>query len=63
MADNYFTRLKEQTQTRLWINNPIMPEIDKALAHGAVSCTTNPAYSANMLRRDPETRFQRPPPA
>lgn len=52
MQTNYFTKIKEQTQTRLWINNPTMPEIESSLAHGAVCCTTNPAYSANMLQRD-----------
>ena len=52
MTDNYFLRVKRQTETRLWINNPTMTEVRLALEHGAVSCTTNPGYSANMLRRD-----------
>ena len=54
MADNYFSKLKEQTSTRLWINNPTMADVDLALEHGAVSCTTNPTYAANMLKRDSE---------
>ena len=52
MTDNYFSRLKKDTATRLWINNPTMADVDLALEHGAVSCTTNPTYAANMLKRD-----------
>jgi len=51
MTDSYFLKLKRQTETRLWINNPTKAEVRQ---HGAVSCTTNPTYSANMLRRDRE---------
>ncbi len=54
MAENFFTKLKKETPTRLWINNPTVPEIKLALDHGAVSCTTNPTYGANMIRRDGE---------
>jgi transaldolase len=49
---NYFTTLKESTATRLWVNNPTVAEAEAAIAHGAVGCTTNPTYSANMLKRD-----------
>ena len=52
MNANYFGRIREQTQTRLWINNPTVPEIQLSIAHGAVACTTNPTFGANMLRRD-----------
>ena len=52
MNANYFSRIREQTRTRLWINNPIVPEIQLSIAHGAVACTTNPTFGANMLRRD-----------
>ena len=54
MADNFFTRLKKQTPTRLWINNPTVQETKLSIEHGAVSCTTNPTYGANMIRRDPD---------
>jgi transaldolase len=54
MADNFFTALKRQTPTRLWINNPTVQETKLAIEHGAVSCTTNPTYGANMIRRDPD---------
>lgn len=54
MASNYFQQLKETTATRLWINNPTEAEIDLSIAHGAVSCTTNPTFSSNQLRRAPD---------
>lgn len=54
MADNFFTALKQQTPTRLWINNPTLQEVKLSIEHGAVSCTTNPTYGANMIRRDPD---------
>jgi transaldolase len=54
MASSYFTDLKAETETRLWINNPTMAEIKSSIAQGAVCCTTNPTYGANMLRRDRE---------
>jgi transaldolase len=54
MADNFFIALKKQTRTRLWINNPTVQEVKLAIEHGGVSCTTNPTYGANMIRRDGE---------
>ena len=54
MAENFFTRLKKDTPTRLWINNPTVQEVALSIDHGAVSCTTNPTYGANMIRRDGE---------
>jgi transaldolase len=53
MPDTFFDRLTRQTPTRLWVNNPTLDEARAAVAHGAVSCTTNPTYGANMIRRDP----------
>jgi transaldolase len=38
----------------LWINNPTVPEVKLSIEHGGVSCTTNPTYGANMIRRDGE---------
>jgi transaldolase len=52
MSADYFERLARETPTRLWINNPTMPEADLAIRHGAVACTSNPTYGANLLRRD-----------
>jgi transaldolase len=55
MTNNYFQKLKELTQTRMWVNNPTVAEVDLALAHGAAGCTTNPAFSAKILQREPDT--------
>jgi transaldolase len=54
MAENFFTKAKRETPTRLWINNPTVSEVKLAIDHGAVSCTTNPTYGANIIRRDGE---------
>jgi transaldolase len=54
MIENFFTKLKKETPTRLWINNPTVQEVKLSIGHGAVSCTTNPTYGANMIRRDGE---------
>lgn len=53
MAETYFQRVRAQTPTRLWVNNPTMEECDLALAQGAMACTTNPAYGGNLLKRAP----------
>jgi len=54
MRRGYFHRLHEATPTRLWVNNPSGAEIEAALAAGAVSCTTNPAYCSKLLASDPD---------
>ncbi len=54
MANSYFHRLQQETPTRLWINNPTLAEVDLAIAAGAISCTTNPAYSARIIKAEPE---------
>lgn len=54
MGPNYFTQLVAETRTRVWVNNPTVEEIGLALQQGAVGCTTNPAYGANLLRRAPD---------
>jgi transaldolase len=53
MPEGYFARIMASTPTRLWINNPTGSEIERGLARGAVGCTTNPSYAANLLRREP----------
>jgi transaldolase len=45
----YFHRVAQQTPTRLWINNPTVAETRLAIAAGAISCTTNPAYASKLL--------------
>jgi len=54
MSERYFMRLHQETPTRLWINNPTLAEADVAIAAGAISCTTNPAYSARIIKLEPE---------
>jgi transaldolase len=49
MNQNYFHRVTRQTPTRLWINNPSQAEAARAIAEGAVGCTTNPSYSQKMV--------------
>jgi transaldolase len=53
MAADYFHRLNRQTPTRMWINNPTLAEAQKAVAAGGISCTTNPAYCARIMREEP----------
>jgi transaldolase len=53
MSSDYFTRLSAETPSRVWVNNPTVEEIALALAHGAVGCTTNPAYGGGLLKRAP----------
>jgi len=52
--EEYFLRVTEQTPTRLWINNPTCEEAHKAIAAGAISCTTNPTYSYKQIIREPD---------
>jgi transaldolase len=49
MTADYFHRLHKETPTHFWINNPTAVELDKAIAAGAVSCTTNPAYCSKLI--------------
>jgi transaldolase len=50
----YVQRVAETTPTRFWINNPSGEELELSLAEGARNGTTNPAYPANLLKREPE---------
>jgi transaldolase len=54
MTATYFARLRAETPTRVWVNNPTLAEVDLALAQGAVGCTTNPSYGGGLLRRAPD---------
>jgi transaldolase len=49
----YFQQVSMQTPTRLWINNPSGPEMEQAIAAGAINCTTNPAYCSKLLDGEP----------
>jgi transaldolase len=50
MSEGYFHRVTRETPTRFWVNNPTVADADRAIAAGAISCTTNPTYCANMLK-------------
>ena len=54
MARDYFSQLKAESPTRVWVNNPTVDEIGLAIEQGAVGCTTNPAYGGNLLKRAPD---------
>ncbi len=54
MGKGYFQRLYESTPTRMWINNPSGADCDKAIAAGAINCTTNPQYCQKLLTGEPE---------
>lgn len=53
MADHYFERVRDVTGTRFWVNNPTIEEMELALEHGAMGCTTNPGYGGNLVKRAP----------
>lgn len=52
LQPGYFQRVRKLSPTRLWINNPTRQETDRAIAAGAISCTTNPTYCMKMLQKD-----------
>ena len=54
MPQQYFHRVQAETPTRMWINNPTADDTRRAIAAGAVSCTTNPSYCAKLLQTEPE---------
>lgn len=57
MGEQYFQRVHQFSPTRLWINNPTPEEARKAIAAGAINCTTNPTYSFNQLSKE-ETKAE-----
>ena len=54
MSKDYFIRVKKQSPTRLWINNPTPEEAQKAIDAGAISCTTNPTFCMKILTNESE---------
>ncbi len=54
MGNGYFRRVAENDGTRLWINNPTGAELELAIAAGAYGCTSNPAYCAMLIEREPQ---------
>ncbi len=53
MNEHYFQRVRATTGGRFWVNNPTIEEMDLALEHGAMGCTTNPSYGGNLVKRAP----------
>jgi transaldolase len=53
-VSKYLARVKAETSSRFWINNPTRQEAAMAIDAGAVGCTTNPAYMAGLTRRNPD---------
>ncbi len=53
MTSGYFHRVTQQTPTRFWINNPSGEDIERAIAGGAINCTTNPSYGSKLLQSEP----------
>lgn len=54
MTPHYMRRVETQTRTRFWINNPTLDELTEAIANGALSGTTNPAYGSALLKHEPD---------
>ena len=52
MSQNYFKRVHTQSPTRFWINNPTLEQAKLAMEAGAINCTTNPTYTAKMLKSE-----------
>jgi predicted aldo/keto reductase-like oxidoreductase len=52
--EHYFERVRATTGGRFWVNNPTIEEMDLALEHGAMGCTTNPSYGGNLVKRAPQ---------
>jgi transaldolase len=50
MFSGYFDRVAKQTATRVWVNNPRGSELHRAIAAGAVCCTTNPSYCSKVMQ-------------
>jgi transaldolase len=49
MSKGYFHRVASETPTKVWVNNPRGPELQKAIEAGAVCCTTNPSYCSKVI--------------
>ena len=57
MKDGYFHRVRAQTPTKFWINNPTRKQVDMAIEAGAVGCTNNPSYCRKMIDNPEEGKF------
>ena len=57
-SQGYFHRLARQTATRFWINNPTGPQIEQAIAAGAINMTANPSYASKLLQNEPDYAYK-----
>ena len=57
MDSEYFHEIARQTGTRVWVNNPTSADLAKAIAAGAVSGTTNPAFCSKLIQNEPDYIF------
>jgi transaldolase len=53
MNSSYFHRVRKETPSIVWVNNPSEAEAFLAIEAGAVSCTTNPAYCSKLFQKEP----------
>ena len=54
MNTGYFYEVHARFGTEFWVNNPSLPEIEMALAGGAVGVASNPNYIVALLKAEPE---------
>ena len=54
MPLGYFHCVAKETPTRFWINNPMGPDLKRAIEAGAINVTTNPSYCSKLIQTDPE---------
>jgi transaldolase len=57
MKESYFIRVREQTPTKFWINNPSRRQAALAIEHGAAGCTCNPSYTQKMVDHPEEAEY------
>ena len=57
MSQGYFHRVTRETPTRFWVNNPTIEDAKRAIAAGAISCTTNPTFCSNMIKAKSESAY------
>ena len=55
MPEGYFHRVTRETPTRFWVNNPTLEDAERAIAAGAISCTTNPTFCSHMIKAESES--------
>lgn len=58
-GNGYFHRVRAQSPTKFWINNPTREEADLAIAEGAVGCTCNPSFCQKMIDHASEGQYAR----